>query len=92
METKNFCQSCSMPLDNPEMSGSEKDGSQNKEYCKYCYQNGEFVNPKMTLAEMKILVKEKMAEMKIDSGIINMAVSTLPNLKRWKTNQLAFYI
>jgi len=81
METKNFCQSCSMPLDNPEMSGSEKDGSQNKEYCKYCYQNGEFVNPKMTLAEMKI-----------DSGIINMAVSTLPNLKRWKTNQLAFYI
>lgn len=84
MENKNFCQSCSMPLDKPEILGTEKDGSKNREYCVYCYQNGAFVNPGMTLAEMKTLVKEKMAGMKMDSSIINMAVSTLPSLKRWK--------
>ncbi len=38
----------------------------------------------MTLEEMKILVKEKMEEMKMDAGIINLAVNSLPTLKRWK--------
>jgi radical SAM superfamily enzyme len=89
MEINNFCQSCSMPLDKPELLGTEKDGSKSKEYCTYCYQNGEFVNPAMTLSEMKTLVKEKMTEMKIDNAIINMAVSTLPNLKRWKNVPVA---
>ena len=83
MESKNFCQSCSMPLDRPEMMGTEKDGSKSKEYCTYCYQNGSFLNPNMTLEEMKTLVKEQMEKMKIDTNIINMAVSSLPNLKRW---------
>lgn len=74
-----------MPLDKPEMMGTEKDGSKSNEYCTYCYQNGAFVNPNMKLEEMKILVKEQMEKRKIDTGIINMAVSSLPNLKRWRT-------
>ena len=86
METKNVCQSCCMPLDRAEILGTEKDGSPSKEYCTYCYQGGAFVNPKMSLAEMKTLVKVKMDEMKIDSGIIKMALNMLPNLKRWKTS------
>jgi len=85
METINYCQSCSMPLDRAELAGTEKDGSPSKEYCKFCYQNGAFVNPDMSLAEMKALVKDKMEEMKIDSGITQMALHMLPNLKRWKT-------
>jgi radical SAM superfamily enzyme len=84
MENKLFCQSCGMPLDKPEMMGTEKDGAKSSEYCTYCYQEGSFINPGMTLAEMKTLVKEKMEEMKMDTGIINMAVNNLPNLKRWK--------
>ena len=78
-----------MPLDKPEMLGTEKDGSKTKEYCTYCYQNGAFINPNMTLAEMKTLVKEQMEKMKIDAAVINMAVSTLPNLKRWKNVPVA---
>lgn len=85
MENKVFCQSCSMPLDKPEMMGTEKDGSKSKEYCVYCYQNGVFINPNMTLDEMKSLVKTQMVKMKIDTGIINRAVNSLPNLKRWRT-------
>jgi radical SAM superfamily enzyme len=74
-----------MPLDKPEMLGTEKDGSKSKEYCTYCYQNGGFVNPGMTLADMRKIVKEKMEELKIDTKIINIALTTLPNLNRWKT-------
>ncbi|WP_152270004.1 zinc ribbon domain-containing protein [Agriterribacter humi] len=89
MENKVFCQSCSMPLDKPEMMGTEKDGSKSKEYCTYCYQNGAFINPTMTLNEMKTLVKEQMEKRKIDAGIINMAVSSLPNLKRWRAKTVS---
>jgi len=84
MENKQFCQSCSMPLDKPELLGTEKDGNKNMEYCTYCYQNGAFINPNMTLDEMKTLVTGQMEKRKIDTGIIHMAVSSLPNLKRWR--------
>ncbi|MGE5106667.1 MAG: zinc ribbon domain-containing protein [Sphingobacteriales bacterium] len=85
MENRNFCQSCSMPLDKPEMMGTEKDGSKSNEYCVYCYQNGAFINPNMTLDEMKTVVKTQMEKRKIDSALINRAVNSLPGLKRWRS-------
>ena len=45
MESNRICQSCSMPLSSGELSGTEKDGSRKKDYCKYCYENGRFTNP-----------------------------------------------
>lgn len=90
MENKNFCQSCSMPLDKPDLLGTEKDGTKSKEYCAYCYQNGAFTTPNITLEEMKILVKTQMEKMKIDTNTINIAVSSLPNLKRWKAQTISF--
>jgi hypothetical protein len=89
MENKNFCQSCSMPLDNPGLLGTEKDGAKNNEYCVYCYQNGAFVSPDMTLDDMKTLVKDQMDKRKIDTAVINMAVSSLPHLKRWRSGKMA---
>ncbi len=42
MEEK-YCQCCAMPMGNTdEMYGTEKDGSKSADYCKYCYENGEF--------------------------------------------------
>lgn len=83
MENKNICQSCSMPLDKPELLGTEKDGSKSTEYCSYCYQNGAFTTPNTTLGEMQAMVKQQMGKMKMDDSIISMAVNSLPNLKRW---------
>lgn len=37
-----ICQSCGMHIDSDEQLGSNKDGSTNTDYCKYCYENGEF--------------------------------------------------
>lgn len=85
MGDSRFCQSCCMPLDNEEMLGTETDGSKNKEYCKYCYQNGAFVNPDLTIDEMRGIVISKMEEYKIPEDIIEKTVQHLPHLNRWKT-------
>ena len=84
METTKFCQSCSMPIDNIEWRGTEKDGSKSNEYCQYCYVNGAFINPNMTIDEMKVIVKTQLEKMHSPSRIIEKAVNTLPELKRWK--------
>ena len=84
MTNSAFCQSCSMPLSNPELLGTEKDGSKSNEYCIYCYQNGAFINPGMTLAEMKAVVQDQMEKRKIADSIITGALTMLPGLKRWQ--------
>jgi radical SAM superfamily enzyme len=73
-----------MPLDNPELLGTEKDGSKNHEYCIYCYKDGAFTNPNMTLKEMTSLVITQMEKMDLDTRTIDEAISILPNLKRWR--------
>lgn len=78
-----------MPLSGSELLGTGKDGSLKKCYCKYCYANGEFKNPDLTLEEMKLRVKSKMQEMKMDAETISMAIDTLPNLKRWRKVETA---
>ena len=84
MENTNFCQSCSMPLDNPGLLGTEKDGSASHVYCKYCYQNGEFTSPGITLDQMKGRMTKLMDGKKLPEDILETAISRLPNLKRWK--------
>lgn len=49
MENK-ICQSCGMPIISNDQLGINKDGSVNLEYCKYCYENGEFID-KVTMEE-----------------------------------------
>ncbi|MFI5129125.1 MAG: zinc ribbon domain-containing protein [Chitinophagales bacterium] len=88
MENKSLCQSCSMPLDSPALLGTEKDGNKSQEYCKYCYQDGVFINAGMTLDEMRTVVKTQMEKRKIDTAIINQAVAVLPALKRWKSEKV----
>ena len=46
-----FCQSCGMPMDDPALRGTERDGSPSPHYCKYCYQNGAFTG-NMTMEQM----------------------------------------
>ena len=64
-----ICQSCTMPIADPKDRGTEKDGSSTNEYCKYCYQQGKFTNPRMTYNEMKIFLTQKMRELNLpDAG------------------------
>ena len=73
-----------MPLDGAELRGTEKDGSKSAEYCKYCYSDGVFITPGITLEEMRSLITERMEKEQIPEDIIEAAVNRLSLLKRWR--------
>jgi predicted nucleic acid-binding protein len=74
-----------MPIDNPDLCGTEKDGTKSNEYCRYCYQNGEFTNPDLTLEEMKEHMMRIMEKDKLPEDILERALNRLPFLKRWSS-------
>lgn len=82
-EDMNFCQSCAMPMADGDY-GTEKDGSESHDYCKYCYQNGEFTC-EVTMEEMIGFCVPKTAEatgMSIKEAR-KMSEESFPKLKRW---------
>jgi len=44
MEEMLICQSCGMPLTKTEEFGNNADGSPNREYCCYCFKDGNFTD------------------------------------------------
>ncbi len=85
MEMK-ICQSCSMPMAQDEMFGTNDDGSKNEDYCTYCYQNGSFTS-ETTMEEMvEFCIKPC-----LDEGVYpdedtarSEMMKMFPELKRWK--------
>lgn len=98
MEEK-YCGCCGMPMGCPsetvgidetcgtgEMYGTEANGSKSGDYCKFCYENGEFT-AKCTMEEMIKFCVPHMTN--ANSGMsedeaINMMKEFFPTLKRWK--------
>jgi hypothetical protein len=82
---KNACQSCGMPLSkDPQGGGTEADKSISTTYCSYCYQNGTFTHPSITLDEMKTLVKTAMREKGFPRLVCWFFAKATPKLKRWQ--------
>lgn len=87
MEEK-FCQSCGMPMGSTDdMYGTNADGSKNSDYCKYCYEDGEFTAA-CSMDEMIEVCVPHMAS--ANTGMSkdearNMMGKFFPTLKRWKT-------
>lgn len=46
-----YCQCCSMPIPDEEMHGTEADGSKSADFCKYCYDQGDFTAKGMAMDE-----------------------------------------
>ena len=79
------CQSCGMPLVNSKNAGKEKDGTPCAMYCVMCYNNGEFVNPNMTLDEMKKVLDNTIGKEGFRGKVIAwLGKMQLKTLKRWK--------
>jgi len=88
MEEK-YCQSCGMPLQNPEEMGTNGDGSKNDEYCCYCYKDGAFTMD-CTMDEMIMHCTQFVDEFNKDAGISYTKEEAIagmreffPTLKRW---------
>jgi len=85
---KKFCQSCAMPMEKKDDFGVNADGSVNEEYCRYCFQNGKFTNPNITMEEMleiglKGIDKNTDMSKPMKFMIKKMYPSQLKKLKRW---------
>jgi hypothetical protein len=83
MEAYTCCQSCGTPIDRPELMGTEKDGSKSTIYCKFCYRNGEFADPDITLEAMKTHVKEELIKAHTPEPVIGEAIAKVRHLGRW---------
>ena len=88
MEEK-YCQSCGMPMGaTDEMYGTNADRSKNGDYCKYCFENGKFVQD-CTMEEMIEFCIPHMASANSDMSedeARKMMLEFFPTLKRWKLN------
>lgn len=84
-EDQNFCQSCAMPLYDDKILGTNADGSQNEDYCIYCFKDGKFTSDK-SMDEMLDFCVEKMCECHPDMDrdeASAMMGEVFPKLKRW---------
>ena len=48
---KLICQSCGMPMQKDDDFGSNSDGTKNKDYCHFCYEDGKFLDEEITMQE-----------------------------------------
>jgi hypothetical protein len=87
MDDKVRCQSCGMPLsDEFGNYGTMADGSKNPEYCQFCFQDGAFTNPALTVDGM---VQSSIDFMTANLGFSHeqaseMSKNIIPTLGRWQ--------
>lgn len=79
-----FCQSCSMPLKDGQDAGTEADGTKSYKYCKYCYEDGAFTDPDMTLEKMMQVLDDTVGKDGMKGKFFAwMGKKQLPKLERW---------
>ena len=81
------CQSCGMPLSkDPAHGGSEADGTKSAKFCSFCYQNGTFTAPDITVQEMQALcIKMMHQNMKMPRPVAWLLTRSIPRLERWRS-------
>lgn len=81
-----FCQSCGMPMGRPEDFGANDDGLKNNDYCHFCFKEGKFTEPNITLDKMINKVTDFLVQLRhmpeVEAG--QLAQSFIPKLKRWR--------
>jgi len=76
-----------MPLEKPEDFGIGSNGFRVNDYCHYCFQNGAFTEPDLSMQAMI----SKCASMMVNQGIMPepqakaLMAEVIPKLKRWQT-------
>ena len=79
-----ICQSCGLPSGH-DKKGTEVNGTLSDDYCCDCYENGEFIEPEITIKEMiekTVTYTSKSRNMTMEEAK-NYLEFLLPTLKRW---------
>jgi hypothetical protein len=78
------CQSCSMPMPTADLLGTDHEGEKIEDYCIYCYEDGAFKQPEITLQEMADICTGYMVKEGMDENFARrLLAEQLPHLKRW---------
>jgi len=79
------CQCCGTPFSVPNMpKGTDADGEENPDYCKWCYDAGVFANETMDdVIEISAPYLAEAAGVSLDEAVSYMG-ALLPTLGRWK--------
>ena len=92
MDTPLFCQSCGMPMTATEHFGTNKDLTANRDYCCYCYDEGNFTE-ELTMDEMieryADLVEEYHRQVEKEFNreeVMAQMQQRFPQLKRWRAD------
>ena len=82
-----ICQSCGMPMRKTEDFGTDENSSKVDDYCNFCFQNGKFTAPDMTLQQMQDLSASCMVKYvgTPEEQAKEIMANLIPTLKRWKT-------
>lgn len=85
-----ICQSCSMPLENDFILGTNEDGSKNRDYCNVCFRAGKFSNPNLTLEQeiKNVALHIKLTKRLPPEIALQITENTLPKLKRWRKDDV----
>ncbi|BBI33020.1 effector binding domain-containing protein [Cohnella abietis] len=82
------CQSCGMPLPSQDVYGTDQQGNVITQYCKYCYENGQFTQPDFTVDDMVSFCVPFLVEEGMDEQVARgMLASSLPSLERWRSGE-----
>ncbi len=83
-----ICQSCGMPMKKEDDFGTDKDGLESTDYCKFCFQKGKFTDEGITMEEKIEKNVEISKKMGFPEGQArSMAEDIIPNLRRWKKDK-----
>ncbi|MDO4805747.1 MAG: zinc ribbon domain-containing protein [Coriobacteriales bacterium] len=79
------CQCCGTPFSVPNMpKGTDADGAENPDYCKWCYDEGAFANETMDdVIEKSAPYLAQATGVSLDEAVSFMG-ALLPTLKRWQ--------
>lgn len=67
----------------PEKGGTNADGSKSSKYCSYCYQNGAFTQPGITMEQMREQSVAKLKEVGFPEFIAEYFTRNTHKLERW---------
>ena len=79
-----ICQSCSMPMEDEKVFGTNKDGSKNSDYCIYCYKDGAFIDDVSMEEYIEMNVPFAVQAGMTEKEMRHHCETVFPTLKRWK--------
>ncbi len=80
MKKYKICQSCTIPL-----KKDPKPDYEGKKYCSYCYKDGEFLQPNITLEEMKEFLTDVLVkELRVPRFLAKFMAQRCNQIERWK--------